>query len=114
MHAFVARRNQLTAPEELVPQDHPFRECERVIDIRALAKSLHDLYSNRGCRETGSERGLRMHVLQFMLDLSDREMELFMSDSNTARRLSGFGLRRGRPTIPGSASSVGVSEPRVS
>ena len=83
--------------EDLVSKDHPYRAYERVIDIRALAKPLDALYSDLGRRETGAERGLRMLVLQFMLDLSDRQMERFMNDNTAARRFRGFGLQARTP-----------------
>ena len=114
MCAIRRQTEALIVLDDLVPKDHPFRDRERVIDIRALAKPLDALYSDLGRRETGAERGLRMLVLQFMLDLSDREMERFMHDNAAARRFRGFGPWRGRPTIPGSASSVRASGPRAS
>ena len=89
----------LLALEDPVPKDHPFRDRdrERVIDIPGLAKPLDALYSDLGRRETGAERGLRLLMLQFMHDLSDREMERFICDNAAARRFRGFGMQERAP-----------------
>ncbi len=58
----------------LVLADHPHRKFEAVVDLCALAKPLAALYSDRGRPELGAGRAFRMLVLQFLEDISDREM----------------------------------------
>ena len=97
LHAVRHQTESLLTLDDLVPKNHPFRAYERVIDIDALAKPLDALYSDRGRRETGAGRGLRLLILQFMHDLSDREMERFISDNNAARWFCGFGVQERTP-----------------
>ena len=97
MTAICRQTEALLALDDLVPKNHPFRAHERVIDIHALAKPLDAPHSYLGRRETGAERGLRLLILQFMHDLSDREMELFINDNNAARRFCLFGLQERTP-----------------
>ena len=84
---------------------------DRVVNFHALAKPLHARYSDQGRREIGTERGLRMLILQFVEDRSDREMERFMRDNMAARWFSVSARPRERPTIPTSSRSASVSEP---
>ena len=78
------KRDQLemfTTLDGLVSRDHPYRKFEVVVDLGALARPLAALYSDRGRPELGAERAFRMLVLQFLEDVSDREMERFMGEN---------------------------------
>ena len=83
--------------DAIVDKKHPYRAYDRVVDFRALAKPLRARYSDQGRREIGAERGLRMPILQFAEDRSDREMERFMRDDMAARRFCGFGATERTP-----------------
>ena len=76
----------------IVEKKHPCRACDRIVDFRILAKPIHARYSDLGRREIGAERGLRMLILQFVEDRSDREMERFIRDNMAARRFPGFAV----------------------
>lgn len=81
----------------LVLPDHPYRRFEDVVDFRALSAPLRALYSDRGRPELGAERAFRMLVLQFLEDLSDREMERFIRENLAAKWFCGFGLSERTP-----------------
>ncbi len=81
----------------LVLADHPYRKFEAVVDLCALAKPLAALYSDRGRPELGAGRAFRMLVLQFLEDISDREMERFMRENLAAKWFCGFGLSEKTP-----------------
>ena len=83
--------------DDIVDKKHPYRAYDRVVDFHALAKPLHARYSYQGRREIGAERGLRMLILQFIEDRSDREMERFMRDNMAARRFCGFAVDESTP-----------------
>ena len=81
----------------LVPNKHPYRQFEALVDFSALARPLHALYSDRGRPELGAERAFRMLILQFTEDLSDREMERYMAENLAAKWFCGFGLSEKSP-----------------
>jgi IS5 family transposase len=69
--------------DDLVPHDHPYRRLDQMFSFPELSKPYHTLYSARGPKGKGVEFGLRALVLQFIEDLSDREMERYLQE-NTA------------------------------
>ena len=46
--------------DDIVDKKHPYRAYDRMVDFRILAKPMHARRSDRGRREIGAERGLRM------------------------------------------------------
>ncbi len=86
----------------LVLADHPYRKFEAVVDLCALAKPLAALYSDRGRPELGAGRAFRMLVLQFLEDISDREMERFMRENlaGNSQAPCPIGLRGFVPSEP--------------
>ena len=81
----------------IVDKKHPCRACDRVVDFGVLAKPPHARRSDLGRREIGAERGLRMPILQFVEDRSDREMERFIRENMAARRFCGFAASERTP-----------------
>ena len=75
----------LASLDDLVAKDHPYRRFERVVDLDKLPTPLHALYSDKGRAELGADRAFRMLVLQFVEDLSDREMERFLHENLSAK-----------------------------
>ena len=83
--------------DDIVEKKHAYRACDRLVDFHALAKPMHARYSDLGRREIGAERGLRMLILQFVEDRSDREMERFIRENVAARRFCGFAVNESTP-----------------
>lgn len=77
------QHNLFVSLDSLVADDHPYRHLDRVISFSVLSAPYHNLYSAKGRKEKGVEFGLRALVLQFIEDLSDREMERYLQE-NTA------------------------------
>ena len=71
--------------DSLVPDSHPYRHLDQVISFAELSAPYQSLYSVRGPKEKGVELGLRALVLQFMEDLSDREMERYLQENNAGK-----------------------------
>ena len=69
--------------DSLVPKDHPYRHLDQLLPFSELSAPYQSLYSVKGRKEKGVEFGLRTLVLQFIEDLSDREMERYLQE-NTA------------------------------
>ena len=67
--------------DSLVPVDHPYRHLDQVISFSELSAPYQKLYSTKGRKEKGVEFGLRALVLQFIEDLSDREMERYLQEN---------------------------------
>ena len=68
-----------------VPKDHPYRHLDQVLSFAALSAPYQDIYSAKGRKEKGVEFGLRTLVLQFIEDLSDREMERYLQENNAGK-----------------------------
>ena len=81
-----------TKLDSLVYLDHSDRKFETVVDLGALAKPVSALYCDRCRPELGAERSFLMLVLQFVEDISDREMERFIRENLAAKWFCGFGL----------------------
>ena len=67
--------------DNLVPDDHPYRKLDAIVSFTELSQPYLGIYSTKGRKEKGVEFGLRALVLQFIEDLSDREMERFLSEN---------------------------------
>ena len=67
--------------DSLIPEDHPYRHLDQVISFAKLSAPYASLYSAKGRKEKGVEFGLRALVLQFIEDLSDREMERYLQEN---------------------------------
>ncbi len=82
----MSKRHQLSlflSLDSLVPDNHPYRQLDQVLSFTELSAPHRNLYSARGRKAKGVEFGLRALVLQFIEDLSDREMERYLQE-NTA------------------------------
>ena len=71
--------------DDIVAADHPCRKLDALLSFDELAKPYVDLYSVKGRKEKGVAFGLRALVLQFMEDMSDREMECFLRENNSGK-----------------------------
>lgn len=83
--------------DSLVPADHPYRHLDRLICFSALSAPHQDIYSSKGRKEKGVAFGLRALVLQFIEDLSDREMERFLQENNAGKWFCELGLGEKSP-----------------
>lgn len=84
---------------ELVRQDHPYRKLLSLIDFQGLSKVLKVIKKNyeTGRKGYSVEQCLKMLVLQFMEDLSDREMERYIMENNSAKLFCDFSLTAKTP-----------------
>ena len=83
--------------DSLIDSKHPYRKLDDLLCFHTLSKPLSTLYSTRGPKGRGVEFGLRTLVLQFMEDLSDREMERYLSENLAAKWFCHAGLEEGMP-----------------
>ncbi len=81
----------------LLAHDHPYRHLDQIVDFAELSRPLRALYSDQGRPEIGAEKAFRLLVLQFIEDVSDREMERFARENLAAKWFCGFGLSEKTP-----------------
>ncbi len=79
---------------DLVKKDHPYRKLLSIIDFSGLAKNITNIKNNQAVGRAGYsvDACLKMLVLQFMEDLSDRELERFIAENNAAKLFCDFSL----------------------
>lgn len=92
-------QTEIVSLEELVKQDHPYRKLLSLVDFHGLSKTLKEIKRNQetGRKGYSVEQCLKMLVLQFMEDLSDREMERYVIENNAAKLFCDFSLTAKTP-----------------
>ena len=87
-----------THVEDLVRPDHPYRKLLQIVDFKRLCKSLRSLFcEDRGRKGYHIESGFAALVLQWMEDLSDRELERFLQENTAGKLFCGFSLLEKTP-----------------
>lgn len=83
--------------EELVGQDHQYRKFKELFNFRVVEVELQSVESPASYKGYGVDRLFKCLLLQFMEDLSDRELERYISDSNAAKWFCDFSLTESTP-----------------
>lgn len=78
--------------DELVSKDHQYRKFSKLIDFSIASKVLSKVETPNNYKGYGVLRLFKCLLLQFMEDLSDRELEMYLSDSNSAKWFCEFDL----------------------
>ena len=76
----------------LVPEQHAYRRFLKVWDFTSALRHLEKLRKNNPYEGYGAKRLFKCLLLQFMENLSDREMERFMAENVAARWFCDFSL----------------------
>jgi IS5 family transposase len=89
----------LLTPEvgSLVREGHAYRRLLDLIDFQELSRELKDCYSEIGRGGYPIESGFKALLLQYMEDLSDRELERFLQENLAGKYFCGFGLTEETP-----------------
>lgn len=61
--------------DSLIPADHVMRRMRALVDWQALAAEIEDCYRHKGRPSVPPEMMLRIMILQYLDDVSDRQME---------------------------------------
>ena len=83
--------------EDLVPEDHNYRKFARIWSFKSVEKRLQKLEKNNPNKGYGMPRLFKCLLLQFMENLSDRELERFIQENNAAKWFTGFQLNEKTP-----------------
>lgn len=102
---------EMISLEQLIGAEHIYRKMYASTDIAGLCKAAKVKSYNMGADGFGAERLLKCLLLQFVEDLSDRNMERFMNENIAAKWFCGFTLSEKTPTFSSFCkfrNSVGV------
>jgi transposase, IS5 family len=83
--------------EQLVSANHQYRKFKGLFDFAIADKVLDKIESPANYKGYGVGRLFKCILLQFMEDLSDRELERYLSDSTAAKWFCEFGLTENTP-----------------
>lgn len=61
--------------ESAVRAEHPFRTMNELVDFDRSARTYRHLYSRTGAKGIPIEQAIRLLIIQWLEDYSDREME---------------------------------------
>jgi len=79
-------------PEDLVRKDHPYRRLLKLVAFEELCSPLRGRYSKLGRAGYPVDSIFKALLLQWMEDLSDRELERFLEENVAGKLFCGFGL----------------------
>lgn len=83
--------------EELVNVNHQYRKFKELFSFKEIEPELKSVDSPANYKGYGVERLFKCLLLQFMEDLSDRELERYIGDSNAAKWFCDFSLTESTP-----------------
>ena len=78
--------------DELVPTDHMYRRFNELWDFESVKGYLRAVGKDSNYKGYGLLRLFKCLLLQFMEDLSDRELERYLQENNAGKWFCGFGL----------------------
>jgi len=83
--------------EELVPSNHIYRKFLKLWKFDNAAKQLKKIEKDNNYKGYGVLRLFKCLLLQFMEDLSDRELNKYLQENNAAKLFCGFDLTEKTP-----------------
>jgi IS5 family transposase len=94
------KQTEIVSIESLINTKHPYREFKRLINFDKIQESIvfNEPKSEAGADGYGKDRLIHCLILQFLEDLSDREMGRFMQENISGKWFAGFGLSEETPT----------------
>lgn len=78
--------------DNLVDKDHAYRKILKVMNLDNLVKDLKDCYSELGRKGYPVETGFKALLLQYIEDISDRELARFLQENLAGKLFCGFEL----------------------
>lgn len=83
--------------DKAVKADHPFRKLNKLIDLDKIARNYRRLYAKTGAPGIPVEKAIRMLVIQFYEDYSDRQIEQALEENLAVKWFCGFELGEDTP-----------------
>ena len=88
---------EMVSLNELVPSTHTYRKIHGLYPAKLVHEGVKDLEHIKGADGYGIERLFKCLFLQFLEDLSDRELERFLQENTAGKWFCGFGLSNTTP-----------------
>ena len=88
---------EMVCLEELVPENHNYRKFHQIWDFKYVEKKLKKLEKDNQYKGHGLLRLFKCLLLQFMENLSDRQLERFIEENTAARWFCRFNLKEKTP-----------------
>ena len=82
---------------ELVKEGHSYRSFDSIWDFSEVERMLKKRKKNNPHEGYGVERLFRCLIIQYLEDLSDRELERYLEENTAAKWFCGFGLLEKTP-----------------
>lgn len=95
----MSRQVEMISLEELVSSDHIYRKFVELWDFTDIQKELEKIEIDSDHKGFGIFRLFLALLLQFTEDLSDRELERYLSDTNSSKWFCHFGLVERTPNF---------------
>lgn len=92
-----ARQMTIISLEDLVCEDHIYRKFIKIWDFRGINKILKKAEKSNNYKGYGVLRLFKCLLIQSMEDLSNRELERFLSENTAAKWFCGFSLTDNTP-----------------
>ena len=83
---------EMVSLEDLVPATHSYRRFIKIWSFKNVQKKLKPLEKENAYKGYGLLRLFKCLLLQFMENLSDRELEKYLQENNSAKWFCGFAL----------------------
>ena len=83
--------------DELVFEDHIYRHFMKLWRFHSVEKHLKEVEKDNNYKGFGIVRLFKCLLLQFMEDLSDRELKRYLQENNAAKLFCGFDLTERTP-----------------
>ena len=83
--------------EDLVKADHQYRRFKEIFDFGLVGEMLKSVESRANYKGYGLERLFKRFLLQFIENLSDRELARYLAENNAAKWFCDFQLNETTP-----------------
>lgn len=87
----------LVSLEDLVEANHQYRKFKAILDFDIVASVLKEVESKANYKGYGMGRLFKCLLLQFMEDLSDRQLERYLAENVAAKWFCEFDLNEATP-----------------
>jgi IS5 family transposase len=93
----MSKQINMVSLDQLVRKNHDYRKFKAIFDFEMVEKELRKIESRNNYKGYGVFRLFKCLLLQFMEDISDRELERYLGDSNAAKWFCDFDLTERTP-----------------
>ena len=93
----MSKQINMVSLDQLVSKNHDYRKFKAIFDFEMVEEELGKIESRNNYKGYGVFRLFKCLLLQFMEDISDRELERYLGDSNAAKWFCDFDLTERTP-----------------